>query len=67
MVITTSHFTKSAQEEARRPDRPTVRLIDGQEFAHVLALHKVGIKTTSVALPRLDALSLRDALATGDA
>jgi predicted Mrr-cat superfamily restriction endonuclease len=58
MVITTGHFTKAAREEARRSDRPGVRLVDGLELAHVLATNAIGVKRTSLMLPRLDAMDL---------
>jgi hypothetical protein len=58
MVITTGHFTKAAREEAQRPDRPAVRLIDGPELAHVLATNGVGVRPTSLILPRLDIADL---------
>ncbi|MFC5268697.1 restriction endonuclease [Kribbella qitaiheensis] len=66
MVITTGHFTKSAQEEANRSDRPQVRLVDGPELAHVLATNGIGVKSSAIALPRLDVSSLRAHLSPGD-
>lgn len=62
MVITTGHFTKAAREEAKRPDRPAVRLVDGLELASVLAAHGIGVKRTSLTLPRLDVADLRNKL-----
>lgn len=62
MVITTGHFTKAAREEAARPDRPPVRLVDGLELAHVLAASGVGVRPTSLTLLRLDMASLRTRL-----
>lgn len=58
MVITTGHFTGAARDEATRPDRPPVRLVDGLELAHVLATNGVGVKPTSLTLPRLDVSDL---------
>ena len=58
MVITTGHFTRAAREEATRPDRPPVRLVDGLELAHVLATSGVGVRPTSLTLLRLDVSDL---------
>lgn len=58
MVITTGHFTKSAREEAQRPDRPAVRLVDGIELAHVLAANGIGVRPTTLTLSRLDVADL---------
>jgi len=58
MVITTGHFTGAAREEATRPDRPPVRLVDGLELAHVLATSGVGVRPTSLTLLRLDVSDL---------
>lgn len=66
MVITTGHFTRAAREEAMRPGRPPVRLVDGLELAHVLATNGVGVKPTSLTLLRLDVSNLRSKL-TGNA
>ena len=62
MVITTGHFTRAAREEATRPGRPPVRLVDGLELAHVLARNGVGVRPTSLTLLRLNASDLRTRL-----
>jgi restriction system protein len=62
MVITTGHFTRAAREEATRPGRPPVRLVDGLELAHVLATSGVGVRPTSLTLLRLDVSDLRSRL-----
>jgi len=38
IVITTGHFTRAAIAEAGRADRNTIKLVDGPELAHVLAV-----------------------------
>jgi len=62
MVITTGHFTKSAREESSRLDRSSIRLVDGPELAHVLAVNGIGVGTSALALVRLDLQGLRDKL-----
>ena len=46
LIITTSGFSKSAQEEARRPDAPPVFLMDGEQMARLLAEEEIGAKRT---------------------
>src|SRR6266851_1091624 len=62
MVITTGHFTRAAIAEAERPDRDQIKLVDGPELAHVLVDGGVGVKITTVALPRLDIAALTNKL-----
>lgn len=63
MVITTSHFTKSAIEEAARPDRVPIRLVDGRELARVLVANGVGARSQSLVVPRLEVSDLLHRLA----
>ena len=44
LIITTSDFTAGAKEEAERPDASPVALMNGDQLAHLLAHHEVGVK-----------------------
>jgi restriction endonuclease Mrr len=54
IVITTGHFTRAAISEAGRADRNTIKLVDGQELAYVLAESGIGVKNTTISILRLD-------------
>jgi hypothetical protein len=62
IVITTGHFTRAAIAEAGRADRNTIKLVDGSELAHVLAESGIGVKTTTISIPRLDTRALKERL-----
>jgi Restriction endonuclease len=62
IVITTGHFTRAAIAEADRADRNTVRLVDGPELAHVLLDSGIGVKKTTISIPRLDTEALKERL-----
>lgn len=62
IVITTGHFTHAAIAEASRADRNTIKLVDGPELAHVLAENGIGVKNTTISVPRLDTEALRQRL-----
>ena len=62
IVITTGHFTRAAIAEASRSDRNAIKLVDGPELAHVLADSGIGVKKTSITVPRLDITALNDRL-----
>jgi restriction system protein len=54
MIITTSGFSKGAQDEAARPDAVPVALVDGQQLAELLIEHQVLIKSEPYQLIYLD-------------
>lgn len=60
IVITTGHFTRAAIAEASRADRNAIKLVDGPELAHVLADNGIGVKNTTVSVPRLDTAALEE-------
>jgi predicted Mrr-cat superfamily restriction endonuclease len=62
IIITTGHFTRAAIAEADRTDRNEIKLVDGPELAHVLADSGIGVKTTTISVPRLDVAALSDRL-----
>jgi hypothetical protein len=62
IVITTGHFTQAAITEANLPDRTGIKLVDGLELAHVLATSEIGVKLTTIAVPRLDVAGLHERL-----
>ena len=62
IVITTGHFTRAAIAEADRADRNTIKLVDGPELAHVLAESGIGVKSTTISVPRLDIGALEERL-----
>ena len=62
IIITTGHFTRAAIAEADRTDRNKIKLVDGPELAHVLADNGIGVKSTTVSVPRLDVAALNDRL-----
>ncbi|MXW29319.1 MAG: restriction endonuclease [Chloroflexi bacterium] len=44
LIVTTSDFSRGAREEALRPDAAPVGLMDGQQFAALLAKHQIGAR-----------------------
>jgi restriction endonuclease Mrr len=62
VIITTGHFTRKAIIEASRVDRDTVKLVDGPELAHVLVDSGIGVKNTTIVIPRLDTAALHNRL-----
>jgi hypothetical protein len=60
VVITTGHFTRAAILEADRADRNRIKLVDGPELAHVLVDSGIGVKNTTILVPRLDIAALND-------
>jgi restriction endonuclease Mrr len=62
VVITTGHFTRAAILEADRADRNRIKLVDGPELAHVLVDSGIGVKNTTILVPRLDIAALNDRL-----
>jgi predicted Mrr-cat superfamily restriction endonuclease len=62
IVITTGHFTRAATAEADRADRNTIKLVDGPELAHVLVESGIGVKSTTISVPRLDTEALKERL-----
>ena len=64
IVITTGHFTRAAIAEAGRADRNTIKLVEGPELAHVLADSGIGVKNTTISVPRLDTGALIERLET---
>jgi predicted Mrr-cat superfamily restriction endonuclease len=62
IIITTGHFTRAAIAEADRTDRNKIKLVDGPELAHVLADSGIGVKSTTISVPRLDVAALNNRL-----
>jgi predicted Mrr-cat superfamily restriction endonuclease len=62
IVITTGHFTRAAITEAHRMDRDTIKLVDGPELAHVLVESGIGVKNTTISIPRLDIKAFKERL-----
>ncbi len=54
ILITTGHFTKSAQEQAKAAGAFPVDLIDGMRLAELLKEYGLGVRTTTVELVTLD-------------
>lgn len=48
VIITTSHFTRAAEQEATREGAPPIDLIDGQALVALLKRLKLGVKTELV-------------------
>ena len=62
IIISTGHFTRAAIAEAARSDRDTIKLVDGPELAHVLLESGIGVKKTTISIPRLDTEALEERL-----
>ena len=50
LVITTSDFSKGAQQEAERPDATPVGLMNGEQLVALLVEHEIGAKRTPLQL-----------------
>lgn len=48
LIITTSDFGKGAREEAARPDKPLVWLVNGEELVRLLVAHDIGVRRVSL-------------------
>ena len=56
LIVTTSDFSQGAQAEAARADAAPVGLMNGEQFAALLAKHEIGARTERYALYALDPL-----------
>ena len=45
-VITTGHFSRAAQRQARMPGARPVELVDGERLCDLLEKHKLGVRST---------------------
>ncbi len=54
LVITTSHFTKAAREEAEKPGLTAIHLVDGAELVRVLVRNGIGASEERLSIYRLD-------------
>ena len=54
LIVTTSDFSRGAREEALRPDAAPVALMDGDQFAALLAKHQIGASIERYELYALD-------------
>ena len=54
MIVTTSDFSRGAKDEALRPDAAPVALMDGEQFAALLAKHQIGASIERYELYALD-------------
>jgi len=50
LIITTSDFSKGAQQEAERPDATPVGLMNGEQLVALLVEHEIGAKRTPLQL-----------------
>jgi predicted Mrr-cat superfamily restriction endonuclease len=62
VIITTGHFTRASITEADRADRDRIKLVDGPELAQVLVDSGIGVKSTTILVPRLDIMALNNRL-----
>ena len=56
LIVTTSDFSRGARDEALRPDAAPVALMDGEQFAALLAKHEIGATIKRYDLYALDEL-----------
>ena len=56
LIVTTSDFSRGARDEALRPDAAPVALMDGEQFAALLAKHEIGATVKRYDLYALDEL-----------
>ena len=56
LIVTTSDFSRGARDEALRPDSVPVALMDGEQFAALLAKHEIGATVKRYDLYALDEL-----------
>ena len=54
LIVTTSDFSRGAPAEATRPDAAPVALMNGEEFAALLAGHQIGARTHHYELYALE-------------
>ena len=54
LIVTTSDFSRGARDEALRPDAAPVALMDGEQFAALLAKHQIGASIERYELYALD-------------
>ena len=54
LIVTTSNFSRGARDEALRPDAAPVALMDGAQFAALLAKHQIGASVERYELYALD-------------
>ena len=54
LIVTTSDFSRGAREEALRPDAAPVALMNGEQFAALLAKHQIGARIERYELYALD-------------
>ena len=54
MIVTTSDFSRGAKDEALRPDAAPVALMDGEQFAALLAKYQIGASIERYELYALD-------------
>jgi restriction system protein len=57
LIITTSDFSSGAREEAARPDRTPVALMDGDQLVALLVEHQIGVRRASHDLLELQAVA----------
>ncbi len=48
LIVTTSDFSRGARDEATRPDAAPVALMNGEQFAALLARHQIGAPHTAI-------------------
>lgn len=54
IIITTSKFSKGAEEEARAPGKVRISLIDGDKLLNLLIQHKIGVTAELYTVYSLD-------------
>ncbi len=54
IIITTSKFSKGAQQEAQATGKSRISLVDGERLLDLLIEHEIGVKTEQYALHSLD-------------
>ena len=54
LIVTTSDFSQGARTEATRPDAAPVALMNGEQFAALLAKHQIGARTQRYELYALE-------------
>jgi len=54
LIITTSHFSKDAIEEADQVNKMPISLINGERLVDLLVEHEVGVKKTNIEIITLD-------------
>ena len=54
LIITTSDFSKGAYEEANRPNKTPIALMNGKQLVSLLMNHCIGVKKTETAIYKID-------------